>query len=187
MNNRIHPEDFLKRYAVPGHAFFSNAIIEEKNEEKNEICTLLVKEELKNIKKIKKYKPQISSRLGLAKIDDVYLIVYMFRFVDIEGILYETLLNYHSEDGNKCLKLLTKQQNLYFMIHDEDNNSIRNIAMNNSLCQAFKKFENVIKSQSFKWSMNDFDKAKERLYQIYPTPVDLWNNLDNIDNETFYF
>jgi hypothetical protein len=30
--------------------------------------------------------------------------------------------------------------------------------------------------------MNDFDKAKEELYKLYPSGTDLWNALDRVDS-----
>lgn len=177
MSKNIHPEEFLNKYIMPGQAFFSKAIIEEKNKEKNEVCALLIKEELKNIKKIKKYNPQISSRLGLTRIDGVYIIVYMFCFVDVDGILYETVLNYCNKEGKECLELLAKQQNLYFIIYDEKGNIIRKIVMKNSLQETFDSFKKVVEPKHFEWSMSEFDTAKEKLYQIYPSPLNLWNEL----------
>lgn len=136
-----------------------------------------IKEETKYIKR-HKY-PLIQLRMGMLKLDNVFVVPMMILVNNDYDMLYETMFNYYQTGGGaKYIDTLKNQDTIKLLFFNENNEEARQIQINNTIRDDITEI--AMRLSSIKeWSMNDFDRAKEKLYEIYPTPLHLWNILGN--------
>jgi hypothetical protein len=149
------------------------------------IFAFLIKEETKYINKYK-HNPIIEVRIGMIKIDDVFVLTCMLLVNRDFDMLYEMFFNYHqtnngevSNEGHKYLSTLSKQDEIPILFYNENNERVRNMMIKNNIKE--EVFEMLWRLTNTKpWTMKEFDIAKEKVYKIYPSPMDLWNHLTKI-------
>jgi hypothetical protein len=147
--------------------------------------SFLIKEETKYINKYK-YNPAIEVRIGMIKIDDIFVLISMLLINRDFDMLYEMFFNYHqtengeiSDKGHDYLSILSKQNEIPILFYNEDNKRIRNLIIKNNIKE--EVFEMLWRLTNTKpWTMKEFDIAKEKIYKIYPSPMDIWNHLTKI-------
>lgn len=134
-----------------------------------------IQEEKKYINKVSKY-PQIRIKAALAVYDNVPLVVVLILVNNDFDMLYEIYFNYHQTgEGRKYFEDLTSQDRIVLFFYQGAERK-RNIKIDNSLKDAFKGCMTEIMKYA-KWSMDQFDSARELLYLDYPKPEVLWRKL----------
>jgi hypothetical protein len=162
------PFELVKRL-MPGLMIYGRA--KEKAEDDWTII-FLIREEEKYIKRLK-YNPVLQVRMGLYDVNGVMPVVLMLKAG--EDMLYDGWLNYHSPDGEENIRCLMRQERLIFQFYDRYE-CRRTLAAENSIKEIMHdQVEEIKKCRP--WSMKAFDRAKERLYEIYPTGQALWENM----------
>jgi hypothetical protein len=123
----------------------------------------IIKEEKVNIKELKN-NPVIQIHSAMLAVNNVPVIVFMVKFG--HSLLYESWLNYYQEDGiNENFGYWCKQDTLKFLFFDAKNERI--IKTSNSYRDTFKEYVRAIE-QYPKWSMQQFDEAKQKVIDRYP-------------------
>lgn len=127
---------------------------------------------------INKYKyPLIEIRMGIQPIDNVLIVPIMLMVNNDKDMLYETMFNYYqTSGGQKYLDALKKQDDIKILFFNEMHKNVRQISVKNRLQDKIKVFEEHLQKAT-PWSMQAFDYAKEELYKMYPTGIDLWKAL----------
>ncbi len=116
--------------------------------------------------------PDIELRCGAFEQDGVLLVVALMQ---VSGELYETWFNYYQTDGGeKYFRDLIEQPAITFAFFAPD--PIRVIAVANHLGDFFAQAQ--ARATALKpWSMRDFDAAREKIYQRFPTVSKLWKEV----------
>ena len=118
----------------------------------------------------------VCSKVGLLNQDNCAVVVSMIQF---PTATYENYLNFHYvPDVPEFFEDLTIQNHITFLFYGDDLELKRRIRVPNSLKKFFKNAINKIKSVP-KWSMKDFDNAKEKIQQKYPVD-ELWEKLESL-------
>lgn len=134
-----------------------------------------IKEETKYIKRHKYLLIQL--RMGMLKLDNVFVVPMMMLVNNDYDMLYETVFNYHQTGGGaKYIDTLKNQGTIKLLFFNENNEEARQIQINNTIRDDITEIAMRLSSTK-EWSMIDFDNAKEKLYRIYSTPQHLWNSL----------
>lgn len=93
-------------------------------------------------------------------------------------MMYETMFNYYQPSGgDQYLQALQNQDNIKLLFYNERNQEARRIRINNRLRQDVQTLTKRLEAAK-PWSMKEFDRAKEVLYQNFPTGMDLWKAID---------
>jgi len=139
---------------------------------------LLIREDIEHIKALPRY-PVIEVRAGMVNEGNVQLLVIV---VQVRGELYETWFNYHQhgEDTEKYLNDWIEQEDLA-VIFFSDTGLERSIRIRNLLSDLAQRALPLLR-EAEPWSMEDFDAARARLYERYPTVVDLWKALGGVSS-----
>jgi len=174
MNNPFSQLESEGVYSKYGTMVYDLVIVDNKETE----FVFMVKEETKYINR-HKYRPSIQLRTGLLNISGVWIIPFMILINQDFDMLYETVFNYYQTGGGKkYFDVLKKQEYIDIMFFDEKNENARNIRINNQLQNEITEYNMRVASIK-PWSMNQFDKAKQKMFEKYLRPTDLWNELGN--------
>ena len=171
----LDPFDRLSHiYVPPGIMVYT--LIEVNGKEEFAFC---IKEEMQYINRY--IHPIIEIRVGMLKINNV-LIVPMMLMVNYDtDMMYETMFNYYqSSGGEQFLRALKTQDDIKILFFNERHENVRKIRINNNMKSDIEKIEKYLQ-ESTPWSMQDFDLTKEKLYEQYPTGMDLWKAIDKIN------
>jgi len=119
--------------------------------------------------------PILEVRAGIVPEGRVSAVLIMVR---VGGRIYESWLNVYQSgsDGFLYLETLAVQDQLVFVFYGDKQRSERKLAIQNSL-KVFAQDALQELQATVPWSMKDFDKAKDALYDRYPTGEDLWQAL----------
>ncbi len=171
---------FLNVKAEPGHAVF------ERWSRDNEkwYTGFFVFEDRKHLNKLSKY-PRFNVRAGLITYGDrIGVIVIMWRINYNYELLYETMLNIHSDSGKGIIFLnnFCNQDEILFHFY-EGYDRRRSIKITNEMKSEFQKIKAEVEKPPA-WSMSEFDQAKARVYRDFKTPNILFNALE--PNKNFY-
>jgi hypothetical protein len=131
---------------------------------------LLIREDAEHIEKLPR-NPVIEVRAGLFIEGGVQILAIMVKAV---GVLYETWFNYHQRgmDTDEYLHDWATQESLAVIVYGQKGRE-RSIRIRNPLVDIATKAQKRLQ-QAEPWSMEDFDAARGRLYDRYPTADDLW-------------
>lgn len=172
MNSRLNPfERYKEIYTPPGIMVYDLISVDFGEPE----FAFFIKEETPYI--FKHPKPLIEVRMGIMQMKNV-LVVPMMVLVNFDSdMLYETMFNYYQTNGGSMyLKVLKKQDRILLFFCDESNREVRRIRINNNFKSQIQSIEKILQEVS-PWTMEEFDKAKETLYEQYPAGEDLWKAL----------
>jgi len=181
MNNSsfTDAETFIAGVA-PGRAIFGCW-----SEDNNNFETgFFIQEDRKHLNKLSKY-PKINLRSGLIiYLEKIGIIPIMLKINYDYELLYETMLNVHLSDGKgiEYLNDFCSQDRIMFHFY-EGRDRKRSIIIENKMQREFQKIKAEVEKLPA-WTMEDFDWAKERLYQDFSTPTKLFNALES--NKNFY-
>ncbi|OIO37211.1 MAG: hypothetical protein AUJ72_04955 [Candidatus Omnitrophica bacterium CG1_02_46_14] len=153
----------------PGSALYGRA---GESAENLETC-ILIRENEDQILKIPA-NPVIELRSGIWP-NHVYPVIVMIK---LATFLYETWWNYYQPQGKgeKYFDDMIRQTMIPILVYDHRQQR-RSIGIHNSLASSFKKCREAILRKS-PWSMKDFDAAKQKLCDQYPSVATLWEALD---------
>lgn len=154
----------------PGQAMWSFG----KMEGKESVC-ILIREETRIIKALPKTIVQVQYRTIATKINNVIVAGLMVR--PIPMIPFETWWNYHEHSGRcrKAVEMMQKQDRIPIIFIGENKQIVRKIESKNSLKDFFQKLQDS--SEGKKWSMEEFDHVREKIYEMHPEVEDLWESL----------
>jgi len=108
---------------------------------------------------------------------DVALIPVLMRTGPGEEEVYESWFNYYAPGpGTDGLPLLAEQGRLPVVFVGDSGRRERALAVPNSLRDTFREMLERVSSMK-PWSMEGFDRARERVYARYPTVAALWDAL----------
>jgi len=161
----------------PGTMIYEQFQVEDQGEVWEE-TGLLIREDMQHIKALPRH-PVIEVRAGMLNEGNVQLLAIL---VKVQGELYETWFNYHQrgEDSEKCLNDWIEQEDLA-VIFFSDTGLERSIRIRNLLSDLAQRALPLLR-QAEPWTMEDFDAARARLYERYPTVGDLWKALGGISS-----
>jgi hypothetical protein len=137
---------------------------------------LYIKEEPKYIKRLK-YNPVFELRTGAMEYNGIFLVAVLLQpNADID-MLYESWWNYYQPDGGEIVfRDLVTQDFLRIIFVDEKGNYGKKTGIKNSLKPVFASYIEKIKPFA-PWSMEEFNAAKEAVYEKYPSVKLLWDGL----------
>jgi hypothetical protein len=173
-NNYIEGNPFQTFNAQAG-SMLLHEIVTDKDFE----VAILIKEETKYITRYPN-KLDIELRLGMFRIDNVMVVPVMLLINNDYEMLYESYFNYYAEGNKRMLNLLQSQDDLHLLFFDEQNEKARAVKFKNTIKDEIKEI-NMRLSSTKSWSMNEFDIAKEKSYELYPTPEYLWRGLNGLN------
>lgn len=158
----------VKNYLAPGQMIYELGYVKNSGWE----FFLAVKEEEKYIKRHNN--PIIEMRTGLYEINRVFVMPIMAMVNNDEEMLYETMFNYHQPSGGeKYLNALLKQETIKIVFYNEKGREVRRISVKNFRKDLLGLIADTLRKTK-PWKMEDFDAAKEKLYENFPSPMDLW-------------
>lgn len=115
-------------------------------------------------------------RAGAIPIDNVLLVVVMFRLGGGREQLYETHWNYYTENGSETFLLMAEQTTIPIILFGDSGGQERHIMVSNYTQPFFERL--IITLESIRpWSMEEFDQAKLVVYERWPTPEIMWEAL----------
>lgn len=124
-----------------------------------------------------KHNPSVEFRTGLVNINGIWVVPFMILINRDYDMLYECVFNYHQTSGGKeYLDVLERQDNIHIIFFDENNKNARNIRISNQIKDEMCEY-NIRLSSIKPWTMEQFDYAKLKMYEMFPTPMVLWNKL----------
>lgn len=165
----ISPFQFIKLIDPPDATYARG----EFDENMVKYTMLLVRETLKAVERLGEH-PIIELRAGLLLEQQVLLAIVMLR---INGTYYETWWNYHQPAGRVEFDDMSKQELLPILFFTPE--LARSIAIRNSLAPFFQAaVEELAKTTA--WSMSEFDEARQRIFDRFPTETKMWNHLQRI-------
>jgi len=118
-------------------------------------------------------KPDIVLRAGAFEQDGVLLVAVLMK---VSGELYESWFNYYqtSEIGPQYFRDLIEQPTITFAFFTPE--PTRVLAIANNLGAFFTQAQ--ARAAALKpWSMRQFDAAREKIYQRFPTVARLWKEV----------
>lgn len=173
-DNMITISSFIKSME-PGlmiYEILQNAITNEKE------FHFIIREDNYHINNISK-NPLFELLVGVINIEDIALVVAMVRFNDNPDTIYETYLNIFSENGRVALNSLATQDYINFSLFGDKGEIKRIIQTDNNIKQRMNNIK-AMTQEYLPWSMNDFDKAKEKFMKIYNNGFELFNYLKKV-------
>lgn len=164
----IDPEKIISQQQ-PGTAIYARVYRPEPHTD------FLIREESRTIRN-KLINPIVTIRPCLLIQNNVALAVVMFQLGSDPEQIFETYWNYHQTgEGEKYFLDMSTQDNIAFHLYGDSKKIEKSIQIPNSLKDFFKKaIEEIQKLPA--WSMQGFDREKERLYQQH-TMQGLWDAL----------
>lgn len=137
---------------------------------------LYIKEEPKYIRRLK-YNPIFEVRTGGFEYNRVFAVTVLLQPNADDDMLYESWWNYHDPDmGNSAFHDLATQEFLKILFVDGEGNYGKKTRIKNSLKPVFADYIERIKDYA-PWSMQEFNAAKEAIYNMYPSVKLLWDAL----------
>jgi hypothetical protein len=133
---------------------------------------LIVKEEEKYLQTLQP-KQLFNFHSALIQMNNVSVVVLMMKVENDQDMLYESWWNFYQSQGKESFINMSIQEKLRILFFNEKNDLKIKKEINNGLSLAFCEYLNNIRYKS-PWTMKDFDKAKEDIYNKYPTPKKLW-------------
>lgn len=123
-------------------------------------------------------KPIIELR---GQITETYVVVNFHQMVafngDIENMLFDSWLNYHSMfSGLESCTSLANQDNVKFKFINEYGCIVKEIEVPNGLKDVAQKYVAISKEKD-PWMMQEFDFIKEYQYRKYTTGQILWKSI----------
>jgi len=169
--------DYIVMQSSPGLMLYARFQAESEGEV-SEQTGLLIREDMEHIKALPRH-PVIEARAGLFNEGDVQLLAIM---VKVQDELYETWFNYHQrgENSEKYLNDWVEQEDLA-VIFFSGTGLERSVRIRNLLSDLGRRALPLLR-EAEPWSMEDFDAARARLYERYPTVGDLWKALGGISS-----
>jgi len=135
----------------------------------------LIKETQLHFNELIKGNSDIDMRSGLMRFDNVVLTPLLIQVNNNPSMTYQIWFNYHeSEYVKQYFDYLATQEILYLLFFTNDYAQV--ITVNNSLQLGFKLHLHQLKNK-IPWSIADFEHAKSKLLNRYPTTISLWNGL----------
>lgn len=166
----VDPQDVIMA-APPGTANYSRVDVGEGME-----TALLLREESDRIRALGP-SPRVEIRAALLVEGGVALIPILVRLGSKAKDIFEAWLNVHQIGGGmQYLQDLATQKRILAILYG-DKGRERAIESLNMLKSTFAHILAEVAGLP-PWSMQDFDRARERVYRWYPTPKELWWGLD---------
>lgn len=105
-------------------------------------------------------------------------VVVMFQLGSDPANLFEIFFNYHDSSGKapEIFRDLATQDTIAFHCYGDGGEKLRTIVVPNKHQNFWQSVTKKIRSMK-PWSMEDFDMAKTRIYDKYPTPFLLFEAL----------
>lgn len=124
--------------------------------------------------------PLVESRSGIFVVQDVALIPVMIMVGRGRlNQLYEAWINVCAGPFYlEYLQTLVKQDNIKLLFYDRIKE--RAIQAGNTLQSIGDEYIAAIKNME-SWTMNTFNEAREVIYKDFPSPVDLWGRLGEVE------
>jgi len=180
MNNRkLTPMEMIRMFP-PGCGFPAFVSL---NGGKME-TRLLIREDFEHLSTIKR-NPKVEIRVGVITLNNVVLVPLMVRLDEKDELTYEMWLNYHSDEMKQEINSLGKQNNIDILFIGDNFKIDKIIKTGNFMKSFFKDLSNTINKVP-KWSMEEFDNAKDSTLNIYPDAIALWNGLGQTNSEEAY-
>jgi hypothetical protein len=117
--------------------------------------------------------PTLVLRPGVVVLGGVVVVMVLFQ---VGGRVFETWWNYFEDGNDVAFRGMTEQETVTFHFHGEKGKREKSTTVRNPLRGLFRTLVEGI-SQKEKWSLEEFEKAKEMLCQKYPTILELWEEL----------
>lgn len=159
--NLTDPETII-RQAKPGTMMFARVIFEPTAGWET---ALFVRETPAWVNRLGK-NPVVELRAGVLVESEIALVALLMQ---AGGDLYESWFNYQATQ--ESFADLAKQKRIVIAFYTPD--KARQIVIANNLREFFKQART--KAKEFRrWTMNDFNSAREKVYSRYPEVADLW-------------
>jgi hypothetical protein len=117
--------------------------------------------------------PVIIVRPGVVMQMGVVVVMVLFQ---IGARVFETWWNYFEEGGEELFHDLATQEAITFHFYGEKGKREKSTKVRNPLRGLFGTLAEDIPGMR-RWTPADFEKAKERLFEQYRTPLELWEEL----------
>ncbi len=136
----------------------------------------LIREEPRFVKAFGKNRI-VEQRGGLLHENHIALVVTMLRIgAGKDSQIYECWFDYFSNENRQSFYDLASQENFVIVFYTPARG--RAIQVRNGFRDLFTRVLAVVSAQRA-WSESEFDRARNRIYQNYKTPGDLWQSLAN--------
>ena len=156
-------------HAQPGQAGLMRFLIDE-----GMVTVMVIREDDEHLQALPT-QPMIEVRSALLIENRVGLVAILAK---IENEIYETWLNRHFEGMglDECLDDLAQQEKLLFAFYVDGPEPARTIWSPNRFQDEFARYQEAIGGME-PWSMPQFDQARMRVMQRFPSVQDLWGTL----------
>ena len=155
----------------PGSVVYAN-YLDENADEKPMLCIKDYKPYIDNLP----YRVPVELRMGLFEIKDVLLIPLLVCLNRDHQYMYETWINIKTSEGIKFLQTLSESSEIMLSFYDENTKSTRHKRTAHDATQIKRIMQHAIPKKS--WMLDEFDDAREEIYEQYPTPHELWDALN---------
>lgn len=168
------PQKVLLRYGRPGMMLYGRNVI---GDALTWETSFHIREEPRVIRRLGA-NPRVEIRAGLFVHQGVALIPVMVELSSWkETQRYESWINIHQDgiDGSVYLNDLATQPRIAIFLYTDSEQPEHQIQVPNRMQEAFAEI--AVRAQSLPpWTMQDFDRAREDFYQLYPMDK-LWDAL----------
>lgn len=120
--------------------------------------------------------PNVEIVMGIIEEEEASPVVAIININGCKDLMYETWLNFYAELGEKVFEYLICQEKIKLHLINGRNNIVRSISVNNGLKKWLLNYIQRIKGRK-RWSMTDFDVAKDKICCRYPDIRVLYNRL----------
>lgn len=128
--------------------------------------------------------PEVEFRAGVLEEEPVVLVPVLVRVgPPAEESVYETWVNQYAEDGG-VLETLADQSRLAVHLYGEDCQHVCTLAVSNLLQPFARHALSRIAATADPWTMQQFDRARDKVYGRYPRVWDLWQTLAALQSPT---
>ncbi len=117
--------------------------------------------------------PVIIMRPGVVVQMGVVVVMVLFQ---IGSRVFETWWNYYEEGGDELFRDLATQEAITFHFYGKNGKREKSTKVRNPLRGLFGRLAEDIPGMR-RWGPTDFEKAKEKLFEQYRTPLELWEEL----------
>lgn len=168
---RIDPIDLLLKMPY-GSSLYSAVQLDK---DRWEIAWLL-REEVKRCKALGP-SPWVQWRCGAIEQDGVLLIPVLLSIGTVSPEhIWEVWINHHQHDAISPLFLLAEQDRLTIHFYDHATTPVCSIQTSNGLrdfsIEAVRRL-----ADAPRWTMAEFDRARQKTYKRWPSVMDLWNEI----------
>ena len=138
--------------------------------------TIYVREDTSRINALDN--PDVELRSTNMLVDGVYIAPLLVRIgKEKQENIFEMWLNFFASE--KKIRLLGEQDRIVLSFVGDSRKVERKIKVKNSWRDYFEQLYKVCSVQQ-KWSMKEFDRAKQEMYAKYPAIMDLWQGIGDI-------